>query len=416
MLSVNLNRTPPWSSGVPLEILKALGGADKTLIVGGAVRDWLCDEPIGDIDFATKLLPNESIQILLDSGFNVKPTGIDHGTITVFSDNNSYEITSLRKDILTDGRHAKVLFGGTWEEDANRRDFTVNALYSDEYGRILDFTGQGFKDLENKTLRFIGNPIKRIKEDYLRLLRYFRFLSSFLNNIDNDSMNACIKLANKLNLLSYERLLIELDKIFISKNSDIVLNKIIENNIFSNIFLPVLIDNYKLKINLLRKLLVKFKDYKNRTNYPFILYVSFVIVLLPQKETDKNTIILSIIKKFKLSNNDKRLLIRNVNWLMGIDNINKSEIIKLWLDFGESEVKDLKDILLLNSNKIKNDLLILLDNSPPSFPVTGKDLLNMGFKEGKEVGEKLNEIRDWWINKECKPSHKECLSKAEKVS
>ena len=416
MLSVNLNRTPPWSSGVPLEILKALGGADKTLIVGGAVRDWLCDEPIGDIDFATKLLPNESIQILLDSGFNVKPTGIDHGTITVFSDNNSYEITSLRKDILTDGRHAKVLFGGTWEEDANRRDFTVNALYSDEYGRILDFTGQGFKDLENKTLRFIGNPIKRIKEDYLRLLRYFRFLSSFLNNIDNDSMNACIKLANKLNLLSYERLLIELDKIFISKNSDIVLNKIIENNIFSNIFLPVLIDNYKLKINLLRKLLVKFKDYKNRTNYPFILYVSFVIVLLPQKETDKNTIILSIIKKFKLSNNDKRLLIRNVNWLMGIDNINKSEIIKLWLDFGESEVQDLKDILLLNSNKIKNDLLIVLDNSPPCFPVTGKDLLNMGFKEGKEVGEKLNEIRDWWINKECKPSHKECLSKAEKVS
>jgi len=414
MLSVNLNRSPPWSSGVPLEILKALGGADKILIVGGAVRDWLCDEPIGDIDFATKLLPNESLQILLDSGLNVKPTGIDHGTITVFSDNNSYEITSLRKDILTDGRHAKVLFGGTWEEDANRRDFTVNALYSDEYGRILDFTGQGFKDLENKTLRFIGNPIKRIKEDYLRLLRYFRFLSSFLNNIDNDSMNACIKLANKLNLLSHDRLLIELDKIFISKNSDIVLNKIIENNIFSNIFLPVLIDNYKLKINLLRKLLFKFKEYKNRTNYPFILYVSFVIVLLPQKETDKNTIILSIIKKFKLSNNDKRLLIRNVNWLMGIDNINKSEIIKLWLDFGESEVQDLKDILLLNSNKINNDLLILLDNSPPNFPVTGKDLLNMGFKEGKEVGEKLNEIRDWWINKECKPSHKECLSKAEK--
>ena len=109
-----------------------------------------------------------------------------------------------------------------------------------------------------------------------------------MNASMSDSMNACIKLANKLNLLSYERLLIELDKIFISKNSDIVLNKIIENNIFSNIFLPVLIDNYKLKINLLRKLLVKFKDCKNRTNYPFILYMSFVIVLLPQKETDKN--------------------------------------------------------------------------------------------------------------------------------
>ncbi len=412
MLSVNLNRNPPWSSGAPFEILKALGGADKTLIVGGAVRDWLCDESIGDIDFATKLPPNESLQLLLDSGFNVKPTGIDHGTITVYSDNNSYEITSLRKDILTDGRHAKVLFGGTWEEDANRRDFTVNALYSDEYGRILDFTGQGFKDLENKTLRFIGNPIQRIKEDYLRLLRYFRFLSRFLDNIDNDSMNACIKLANKLNLLSYDRLLMELDKIFTSKNSDFVLNKIIENNIFSSIFLPVLIDNYKLKNTLLRKLLFKFKDYKNRKNYPFILYVSFIITLLPQKEIDKNIIILSIIKKFKLSNDDKRLLTRNVNWLTDIDNINKAEIIKLWLDFGESDVQDLKDILLLTSNKIKNDFMILLHNPPPNFPVSGKDLLNIGFKEGKEVGEKLNEIRDWWISKGCKPSHKECLSKA----
>ena len=165
---------------------------------------------------------------------------------------------------------------------------------------------------------------------------------------------------------------------------------------------------------MLRKLLLKFKDYKNRKNYSFILYVSFIITFLPQKEIDKNIIILSIIKKFKLSNDDKRLLIRNVNWLTDADNINKAEIIKLWLDFGESDVQDLKDILLLNSNKIKNDFMILLQNPPPNFPVSGKDLLNIGFKEGKEVGEKLNEIRDWWINKECKPSHKECLSKAEK--
>ena len=133
---------------------------------------------------------------------------------------------------------------------------------------------------------------------------------------------------------------------------------------------------------------------------------------MPQKEIDKNIIILSIINKFKLSNDDKRLLIRNVNWLTDADNINKAEIIKLWLDFGESDVQDLKDILLLNSNKIKNDFMTLLQNPPPNFPVSGKDLLNIGFKEGKEVGEKLNEIRDWWISKGCKPSHKECLSKA----
>src|SRR5210317_2202057 len=226
MLSVNLNRNPPWSSGVPLKILQTLGGSDKTMIVGGAVRDWLSDEPVDDIDFATKLLPEEAMKILLDSGFNVKPTGIEHGTITVFKDNKSYEITSLRKDILTDGRHAKVVFGGTWEEDANRRDFTINALYSDEYGSILDFTGKGFKDLENKKLRYIGEPSKRIKEDYLRLIRYFRFLSRYLDNIDKASMDASILLAKNLNLLSAERLLLEFNKILLSKNAINILDKI----------------------------------------------------------------------------------------------------------------------------------------------------------------------------------------------
>ena len=415
MLSVNLNKKPPWSSGTPFEILKALGGADKTMIVGGAVRDWLSDEPVEDIDFATKLLPKKAMQILLDSGFNVKPTGIDHGTITVYKDNKSYEITSLRKDIITDGRRAKVLFGGTWEEDANRRDFTVNALYSDEYGSILDFTGLGFKDLENKKLRFIGNPTKRIKEDYLRLLRYFRFLSRFLDNIDSNSLNACIQCAKKLNLLSSERLLLELNKIFISKNSDIVLDKMIKNNVLVNIFLPVSINNYQLKNKLLKKLLLKFKDYKNRMNYPFVLYISFVIALLPQKTTNKKTIVSLTIKKFKLSNNDKRLLVRNTDWLLDIENINKIKIIKLWLDFGQSDIQDLKDILLINNNKIKKDFMYILNNPPPNFPVSGNDLLNIGLKEGKEVGDKLNEIRDWWIDMECKPSHKECLSKVTKI-
>ena len=163
MLSVNLNRETPWSTGTPYNILKVLGGSDKTMIVGGAVRDWLNEEPVKDIDFATKLLPKEAMQALLDSGFNVKSTGIEHGTITVYSDNKSYEITSLRKDILTDGRHAEVVFGGTWEDDANRRDFTVNALYADEYGTILDVTGEGFRDLENKKLKFIGSPEDMLK-------------------------------------------------------------------------------------------------------------------------------------------------------------------------------------------------------------------------------------------------------------
>jgi len=411
MLSVNLNREPPWSSGTPYEILKVLGGSNKTMIVGGAVRDWLNKEPVKDIDFATKLLPKEALQTLLDFGFNVKPTGIEHGTITVYHDNISYEITSLRKDIITDGRHAEVVFEGTWQDDANRRDFTVNALYSDEYGSILDVTGQGFKDLENKKLKFIGSPSKRIKEDYLRVLRYFRFLSKFIDNIDKNSMDACIKYAKNLNILSSERVLLELNKILISKNANIILGKMVENDILKNIFSPVLIDNYKLNSNLLKRLLLKLKDYKNRTNYPFIIYISFVIALLTQKELNKTKILSSVIKKLKLSNNDKKLLFRNVNWLVYKEKITKVSIINLWLDFGEIDVKDFQDILLINNNKINNDLMTFLNNSPPSFPVSGDDLLKIGIKEGKELGEALNKIRDWWILNDCKPSQSECLSK-----
>ena len=414
MLSVNLNTNPPWSSGVPLKILKILGGSDKTMIVGGAVRDWLSDEPVDDIDFATKLLPEEAMKILLDSGFNVKPTGIEHGTITVFYDNKSYEITSLRKDILTDGRHAKVIFGGTWEEDAYRRDFTINALYSDEFGSILDFTGNGFKDLENKKLRFIGDPKKRIEEDYLRLLRYFRFLSGFLDNIDNDSMNACVKLAKKLNLLSAERLLLEFNKILTSKNSIIILNKIIKNDVLINIFGPVLIDNYHLNKNLLKNISIKLIKYKNRINYPFIIYVSFLIAFLPQKETNKNNIISIVTKKFKLSNNDKRLLKRNVNWLLNIKNINKTTIINLWIDNEELDVMDLKDILLINNINMKKDLESAFDKAPPKFPISGNDLIKKGIKEGEEVGQVLHKIKDWWISKDCKPSYTECLNSIKK--
>ncbi|PPR17037.1 MAG: CCA-adding enzyme [Alphaproteobacteria bacterium MarineAlpha9_Bin3] len=414
MLSVNLNTNPPWSSGAPLKILKILGGSDKTMVVGGAVRDWLCDEPVEDIDFATKLLPEEAMKILLDSGFNVKPTGIEHGTITVYYDNKSYEITSLRKDIHTDGRHAKVIYGGTWEEDAYRRDFTINALYSDEFGSILDFTGNGFKDLENKKLRFIGDPSKRLEEDYLRLLRYFRFLSRFLDNIDNDSMNACVKLAKKLNLLSAERLLLEFNKILTSKNSVIILNKIIKNDVLTNIFEPVSINNYQLNKNLLKNVSIKLSKYKNRINYPFIIYVSFLISFLPQKETDKNKIISIVTQKFKLSKNDKRLLKRNVNWLLNIKNINKTTIINLWIDNEELDVMDLKDILLINNINIKKDLKSAFDKAPPKFPISGNDLIKKGVKEGEEVGQLLDKIKDWWISKDCKPSYTECLNSIKK--
>jgi poly(A) polymerase len=416
MLNVNLNRKPPWSSGVAYKILSILGGSDKTMIVGGAVRDWLCDFPVGDIDFATKLLPKESMQALLDHGFNVKPIGIDHGTITVYKGKNSYEITSLRKDIITDGRHAKVIFGGTWQEDAERRDFTVNALYSDEYGSVLDATGHGFRDLEGKKLKFIGSPENRIKEDNLRILRYFRFLSKFPINIDKDSMASCIKYAINLKNLSSERLLLEFNKILMSENANLILNIMIENKVMTNLFSSTLIDNFSLEKRLLNRLLLTLREAQNKSNYTFILYISFVINYIGQKESNKSKILSSVLKKFKLSNNDKKFLYRNIHWLSNHKNISKASIIKLWLDFGELEVRHLSEILLIANKKIGSALLSSINNSPPDFPIKGSDLKNIGLKEGIEIGKILQNIRDWWIAEDCLPTKSQCLLRVKKYS
>ena len=161
-------------------LLEALGG-DKglTRYVGGAVRDDLLDHRVSDVDLATRLQPEEVMQRLEAGKIKAVPTGIDHGTITAISDGHPYEVTTLRRDVSTDGRRATVAFTTDWEEDAARRDFTINALSADpRTGEIFDYFG-GLDDLLERHIRFIGDPLKRIAEDHLRILRYFRFHAQF---------------------------------------------------------------------------------------------------------------------------------------------------------------------------------------------------------------------------------------------
>ena len=415
MLNVNLNISPPWSSGVAYEIMMALGGSDKTLIVGGAVRDWLSNVPVNDIDFASKLLPEESMKILLKAGYNVKPIGIEHGTIIVFNNNKTYEITSLRKDVITDGRHAKVIFEGSWKDDAHRRDFTINALYSDEYGSVIDPTGLGFKDLESKTLRFIGKPQKRIKEDYLRIIRYFRFFSKYSKNIDKNSIDACIKYAKYLNIISGERILLELEKIFLEKNSKNIIKILVDYNIMSAVYSPSLIEFFNIEKKLYIKLITILSANKNRNTYAFILYTSFIIALQKNKKLNLNKIISSVVKRFNLSNKDRNLLIRNVTWIVQNEVISKTFIIKVWLDYGELSVIDLKNILSIIDNKKVKNLLNIFNTSPPAFPVSGKDLKNLGIVEGKKMGEMISATRDWWINNDCISNKNDCLNFIKKL-
>jgi poly(A) polymerase len=196
-------------------LLDALGaGQGLTRYVGGAVRDELLHLPVSDVDLATRLRPDEVVQRLEAVKIRAVPTGIDHGTITAVSSGHAVEITSLRRDVSTDGRRATVAFTDDWQEDAARRDFTINALSADpETGEVFDYFG-GLDDLLARRVRFIGDPYQRIAEDHLRILRFFRFHARFgQGEPDQDALDACTARANDLMALSRERIADELLKL-----------------------------------------------------------------------------------------------------------------------------------------------------------------------------------------------------------
>jgi poly(A) polymerase len=191
-----------------MKLLDALGaGEGETRYVGGAVRDDLLGLPVNDVDLATRLRPNEVVERLQAAGIKAVPTGIAHGTVTAVSDGHPYEVTTLRRDVETFGRHATVAFTGDWKEDAARRDFTINALMADPVsGEIFDYFG-GLADLEQRLVRFIGDPFERIAEDHLRILRFFRFQARFgRGEPDSAALEACTARANDLMALSRERI------------------------------------------------------------------------------------------------------------------------------------------------------------------------------------------------------------------
>ena len=199
-----------WTKREDLAQLIAALGADKARYVGGAVRDTLLGKDIHDVDVATPLPPAEVIDRCREAGIRTVPTGIDHGTVTAILPHGPVEITTLRRDISTDGRRATVAFASEWKDDAARRDFTINALYAHpETLEIDDYFG-GLGDLASNHVRFIGNAVERIREDHLRILRYFRFQARFGDALNEEAVTACRELAHTLKGLSRERVAMEL--------------------------------------------------------------------------------------------------------------------------------------------------------------------------------------------------------------
>ncbi|QXK91601.1 CCA tRNA nucleotidyltransferase [Neoehrlichia mikurensis] len=370
-----------------LLIINAIEKFDGEIrLVGGCVRDSIINKKFTDTDFATTLTPNETIQALKSSHIKAIPTGIKHGTITAIVNNIPYEITTLRSDTKCDGRHANVSFTNNWEEDAKRRDFTFNALYCDKKGKIYDYFS-GIHDLNNQTLNFIGNAEKRINEDFLRILRAFRFHAMICS--DSQMQKNIIELFKKysytIKKLSKERVREEFLKLLSYNNISTTLQIMQQCNILEQI-LP-----YNISLNILSSPLL----YHN----PPIVKLSALL-----RTVENNCVIKmseNISNVLRLSNKQKKtLLILTTNKLpipLSINN-QKKNISK----FGLELYCHLITISHAEAGNTYNELspyINIANNfTIPKFPISGNDLLNIGYKKGKTLGQTLNIIKQTWEN------------------
>ena len=226
-----------WLNEAPLgELLAVLDHAgEEARVVGGAVRNALLGLPIGDVDIATTAAPREVIRRAEEAGFKTVPTGIGHGTVTVVAGKRSFEVTTLREDVQTFGRHAKVAFGRDWRRDAERRDFTINALSVSRDGTVHDYVG-GLADINARRVRFIGDPATRIAEDYLRILRFFRFHAAYgEGELDPAGVAACIDARAGLDGLSRERIRMEVIKLLVAKHAAATLTAMTEAGLLEQV-------------------------------------------------------------------------------------------------------------------------------------------------------------------------------------
>ncbi|CUW42995.1 polyA polymerase family protein [Brucella vulpis] len=213
--SINISGNADWLNAKPLQALFTALNRDggEARVVGGAVRNTLLGTGVSDVDLATTHLPEETVRLASEAGFKPVPTGMEHGTITVVVQGHPFEVTTLRRDIETNGRHAKVAFGTDWKADAERRDFTINALYVTADGTVIDQVG-GLADIETRTLRFIGDAEQRIREDYLRILRFFRFFAWYgSGRPEAEGLRASARLKDGIAQLSAERIWSEMKKL-----------------------------------------------------------------------------------------------------------------------------------------------------------------------------------------------------------
>jgi poly(A) polymerase len=362
---------------------------EEARLIGGCVRDTLLKIPITDMDIATTALPERSGEILLSAGFAVKPIGIEHGVVLAVRDGHKYEIATLREDMQTDGRHAVVAFTRDWQLDAERRDFTINALSMDADGQVYDYNN-GIEDLREPRVRFIGYPARRVMEDYLRILRYYRFVTRFGGDWDVDARAVCRSHRAGIKQLSQERITGEIIKLLSSENPLQGVRAMTEDHIFVET-LATLVD-----VASLERLLAREKVY-GAGGWPLRLAAWGGMAKYFFEEI--------LLSPFGLPRAQHQAITEFATMDLS------TPITHNLYHYGKAAVRGA--VMLRAPDADLPGLMAQIENfNPQKFPLAGEDLLQMGVAAGPRLGEILRATENWWLEGGCAAGREECLNYA----
>ena len=371
----------------------------NAMFVGGCERKHLLNEKVDDIDIATSLTVDQIKNKFEKTKFKIIDSGIEHGTVTLVLNKLKIELTTLRKDIKTDGRHAEIEYTDDWQVDSQRRDFTINAIYLDINGNIFD-PQKGIKDLKNNIVKFIGEPEKRIEEDYLRIIRFIRFSLEYMSEVEATTLDAIKLNLDGIKKISKERILSELFKILNTKN----FIKLNQNKQLKNIFELVFPELKHLeRLNRLNNAV--FKKYFDK---------NFLLSVLLIDHTSNHEY---FSHKYNVSNNLKEklnLVAKNYVGLKSNKDFFSKDLKKQIYFFGKKNLFLLNILYFSNNKKMKlNDYFDTLNNikkmNIPNFPFDGNFLKNKGMKEGALIGKTLKLIEDEWLENNFKISNEKVL-------
>ena len=408
-----------WFQEPGLQRVMALlnSGGAETRVVGGAVRNSLMGLAVGDIDLATTLVPEEVIERAEAEGIKVVPTGIEHGTVTLVFEGKGYEVTTLRRDVETNGRHAEVAFGASWQEDADRRDLTINALYVGLDGEVIDLVG-GLKDIETKTIRFIGDAEQRIAEDYLRVLRFFRFFAHYgSGRPDTEGLKASARARTQLKSLSAERVWSEIKKLLSARDPGRALLWMRQSGVLTEI-LP---ETEKWGIDAIPGLIAAEQTLGWDPNALLRL-----CAIVPKDAAR----LVTLSERLRLSNAEALALDRFARAPKPQETVTDVAFDRDLYRFGKDGMISMLKLELASArSRAEGDvkamarsarLFALLKRAEafvrPALPVKGSDVLAAGIAAGPKIGEILGKLEESWIASQVNLSREDLLARLETIA